>query len=509
MIPTLPPLLGLPKKFTGWRKGQSDACKEALKPTPRFLLLTAPTGFGKSLSYVAAAKLLPGRTAILTSTKGLQGQLLADFPDLIDIRGRNNYVCRLNTKRTCEEGLCLFGVHCPMREGGCLYFDQLAKARKAKIVVTNYSYWMSQHEYSTGLGDFDLLVLDEAHSAPDHLLAHIGVHLSPKEEVLLKLRPPFPEIEGWRNWAGEVFGATTLLAGEAKKNHNERKYIRLRNILRKLDRLRSMTDDWVWEEVFYSQSEVSPGIDFSPIQPAPYAESSLFLGIPKVVLTSATVVPKTAELLGISGYKHVEYPHSFPMENRPVIHIPTVKMNYKNTHLDEFQWLRKVDQIINRRLTAGIIHTVSYARRNLVLKHSKFHGRMMTHGRRDTEDMVGEFKNALNAILVSPSMATGWDFPGDECRWQIIVKLPYPTTKGVIAEARIAADPDYPAYVAAQQLIQAAGRGVRSKDDWCETFILDNNIEWFMKRYKDFLTDWFVEAYKVRSVIPQQTGGLL
>jgi hypothetical protein len=30
------------------------------------------------------------------------------------------------------------------------------------------------------------------------------------------------------------------------------------------------------------------------------------------------------------------------------------------------------------------------------------------------------------AFLVSPSMTTGWDFPYDQCRWQIIAKVPIP-----------------------------------------------------------------------------------
>jgi ATP-dependent DNA helicase DinG len=167
-------------------------------------------------------------------------------------------------------------------------------------------------------------------------------------------------------------------------------------------------------------------------------------------------------------------------------------------------WLNRVDNIIKPRLDRkGIIHTVSYARRDMVMR-SKYSGVMMTHGRADTEIAVEEFKGASSpAILVSPTMATGWDFPDDECRWQIIVKLPYPDTRGAIMKAMIEGDPSYVSYLVMQQLIQAAGRGVRSETDWCETFIIDNNITWFLRRNRKMALGWFLEAYSVERMLPR------
>ena len=177
----LPPpyVFSLPDKYTDWRPLQDIAVDSILDCDDRFQVLTCPTGFGKSLVYMAAAQIVSGRTMILTSTKGLQTQLMSDFGDVegvCDIRGRSNYPCRLNTKLTCDMGLCMFGLKCSMREdGGCAYFDRLREAKFSKVVITNYAYWMAQNEYSDGIGEFDMLILDEAHSAPDHLIDHLGV----------------------------------------------------------------------------------------------------------------------------------------------------------------------------------------------------------------------------------------------------------------------------------------------------------------------------------------------
>jgi len=54
-----------------------------------------------------------------------------------------------------------------------------------------------------------------------------------------------------------------------------------------------------------------------------------------------------------------------------------------------------------------------------------------------------------------------------------------------------------------QQLIQACGRGVRSDHDWCETFVTDNNITWFIVKSGHLAVNWFEEAYSARTTIPR------
>lgn len=503
-----PTTFGMPKKFSQWRDNQDVACEAMAQDSPRFLLQVCPTGFGKSVTYMTAAQLIEGRTVVLTSTKGLQSQLMKDFGKMegvVDIRGRGNYACRLNTQINCDLGPCVFGVKCSMKdEGGCFYFDQLRKAIRAKVVITNYAYWMSQNEYSEGIGSFQMLVLDEAHSSPDHIIDHTSVSFSKNfrlENRLLGLDDSLPnDPHTWVYWASDRLKEAEAQMDYAKTTRKGKSYLTLKRIVEKLTRLKERMDTtWVWED--------NPRqVVLSPVWPAPYTESLLFLGIPKVILTSATVVPKTADLLGVKSnqMKNEEYPHSFPLESRPLTHLPTVRMNYRIGEIENRLWINKVDQIIRDRLgTKGIIHTVSYARRDMVVKRSKYSEYMITHQRKDTESVVRTFKTAdPPLILVSPSMATGWDFPDDECRWQIIVKLPFPDSRGNIIKSRSKADPDFTSYITMQQLIQAVGRGVRNMNDYCETFIIDNNVVWFLDKYKHLSVDWFSGSYRIKRTVP-------
>src|SRR5438445_13565630 len=144
-----PEYIGLPVKFSNWRIGQDQAVLRSIESQKRFVVLACPTGFGKSLVYIASALLSGQRVCVLTSTKGLQSQLVSDFEDsgLVDIRGQNNYPCLYQNdidnaggtsqSISCEEGPCHSGVKCELQRSGCTYFDALKVARNSQLVVSN------------------------------------------------------------------------------------------------------------------------------------------------------------------------------------------------------------------------------------------------------------------------------------------------------------------------------------------------------------------------------------
>jgi len=514
-----PNTFGLPDKFTSWYPYQDDAVTFVLDSAKRFPTEIMATGSGKSLMYAAAAHMMGARTAFLTSTKGLQAQVLSDFSSigLVDIRGRNSYRCIRDpeNKTRCDQGLCTIGVGCQHKSDlSCHYYAAYARARAANLVVTNYSYWMYQHAYGEGLGNFDLLVCDEAHAVPEIVSSFLTVKLDRRDAFMSGLLPKnYGEynIEQWVDWARsatdtvteEIQDLTDHIRDQGDHyipSPKERSLLStFRRLEKSLTRLRTMDDTWVW-----GSNKIE--VNFSPIWPKSYCEDVLFLDVPQVTLTSATVCRKTLDLLGIpdDDIDLSEYPHPFPLEHRRLSYIPTVRMNHRATPDQIRYWLTRIDQIIGRRLDRkGIIHTVSYDRRNFVMANSLFSKHMVTHDSHNAEQVVRQFKNMpAPAILVSPSVTTGYDFPGDEAEYQIIGKIAYPDTRDKIVKARAKDDPEYPAYIAMQHLVQASGRITRQLSDFGETFIIDNNITWFLKTYKEFAPDWFKEAYKYCDGVP-------
>lgn len=524
-----PPAFQLPDKFPFWRPGQDAAVLEIVDLERRFLGQVQPTGSGKSLTYLAAGFISGARTLILTSTKGLQTQLTGDFAEvgLVDIRGMNSYPCRAESTQdrrvTADEGPCHFGQPCSLKTSGCTYYDQVRRAQNAKLVVTNYDYWMANQRYGSkeeggiDLGDFELLVLDEAHAAPRELADFCAININ-REEVEGALAAQWPDgsdwgTAEWRGWASplvvraqHVYEGLNDAAQDKRKEEGHipggmvKELRHLRGLIRRLEAVRVLEGKWI--------GEVTKGtLTLAPLWPAPYAERYLFLGTPKVLLTSATIRPKTLDMLGIGeeARAFVEHPSTFPVASRPVIHVPTARIDRRSTEADMRQWTSRIDQIIRARQDRkGIIHTVSYARRNLVLGATQFRDQMFSHDSHTARSAVQAFKRAQPpGVLISPSMVTGWDFPYEECEYQIIGKIGFLDTRSAIEGARHKDDKEYGAYEAMQTLVQACGRGMRAADDRCEVLVVDDHAKWFVPRNRQYAPSWFWEAWVWGNTIPR------
>ena len=529
--PVNPVDLGLPEKFGAWRDMQWDVVQRILDSGKRFTIVCSPTGSGKSLCYMAAS-ILSGRTVVLTATLGLQDQISADFGDGLssDIRGLNNYLCPIAGKlgipvtTTVADAPCQCGYGCALKKvGGCEYYDRYRIAQQADVIVTNYQLWMHdgvpkdssdrgtiqygppimaaaghESEKESERQKVKMLVADEAHDAHSQISLFLGVDLSRRECLAMRLDWPDAgmTVDDWRQWAigwkpkvaGRVTGAEQMLKAGHGGNSNgngsqswSKELKHLRDLSRKLDRLSGMQadDGWIVNEVDVT-NKAMVGVRFDPLNPARYAEQVLWRGVDKIVLVSATVRPKTAELLGISSedMEFIEYDSTFDPKRRPTIFVPTgVRMTYKTEQDDQAMrwWLRKLDEVIEPRLRyKGLIHAVSYKRAKFIKDNSEHGAHMLIHNSYDRARTVEQFKRSqAPCILVSPSVSTGYDFPGNLCRWQLIIKLPFASTKDNLIKARQEQDKEYGIYLTAQELVQSVGRAVRCFD--LETEILTTN----------------------------------
>lgn len=487
-----PKEIGLPSKFQEWRRGQEEIIEDALRNQDRFVAQVVPTGGGKTVCYMAVARIRNARTLILTSTKGLQDQLEEEFGDIITVqKGQSSYKCRL-APYTVQYGPCKWGRPCEYKAGGCPYYDQIARSQASKIVVTNYAFWFANEP--DRLGKFDLLICDEAHDVISHLLDSTAVSFR-RAETRAFIKWP-KEGTNLDDWAKVLAGVVKDRIQDAKEDGNMD--TELINLGLKLERFYKVRgDNWVSE---LQDDRVS----FDPIWPQKMAEPSLFRGIPKVLLVSATLTQKTLDILGITG-KLIEYPSYFPVSNRLLYYIPTTRVDRRINNMGMQAWLSRIDQIISTYLSQkGIIHTVSFDRAERVRNSSAFRDFMIVHNSHDTQRKVTEFRESSPpAILVSPSVTTGWDFPYECARWQIVGKLPFPDSRSKVMKAREEIDKDYLSYLTAQTLVQTCGRGVRAEDDWCVNFVIDDHFKWFLRKYKDFMPKWFHDTIRQSITIPK------
>jgi Rad3-related DNA helicase len=525
---TFPPPseFGLPGTFSDWRQGQIDAVNRALDSPERFVCLSMPTGSGKSIVGMACARMSGLRTVYLTGTRGLQDQLASDFPEpySVDIRGMQNYGCDMAVEMSMPRGTrvadgpCMSGMKCPLMQAGCGYFDTLRRAQTSNVVTTNYQMWFhNAGKLTVENGErIDLLVCDEGHSVLEELGLYLGTTLERKECLSLEVSwsPSGYSQSQWMEWAeywtGKLGERLDVLGGEIRTigggGGNVAVHARLhearmiRELKRKLDRVAGMKDEWVIEEQGRSGSDQYLSVQFDPLWPSRYAESLLFRGIGKVIVMSATLRAKSVSMLGVNEDNMLfwEAPSTFPKENRPVIWVPTVRMNHRTEQDDDqMMWfMRKIDLLLDARSDRkGVIHTVSYKRMRFIYDNSRHQGRMMIHGSDTRAHVIERFRRAApGTVLLSPSVDTGYDFKGEMAEYQIICKLPFPDTRSGVMKARASQDKKYSDYLVAQTLQQMAGRVCRAEWDRGETLILDDNFVWWYPRAKEYLNKWFVES---------------
>lgn len=496
--------LGLP--FDTWRPGQWEMLTGILDHPTSHHLIVAPTGFGKSLTYMAMAVLCGGNSMVLTATKALQDQLVSDFEEagLYDIRGKSGYLCTLPDHQpqnahlvrlgsSCANAPCSWGFQCSLREsGGCTYYDRVRQSKDKDLVVSNYAFWLYNADYPGRR----LLIMDEAHQAPDELAGFLHFEVGKEARHLFPRNvPDTDQIEHWIDWGKWALEAVQVKIERYGGRQVPQELTKLKNELEKVHMMQQ--GEWVAEIV--KEGRQQGAIHFDCINPEKFG-GILWGRAGRVVMVSATANLATAQAIGLdpTKVKVWDVPSSFPLERRRVWAIDGApQINFRMEEAHKRLWVTLIDRILSARPDRkGIIHTTSFERAKYYVQYSRFGTRLLLNESSTTKDTVTRFKQSkLPLVLVSPSVTTGYDFPYDQCEFQIIGKLPFPDLRGKANQIRSKRWPDWPGYMAAQTLVQSIGRGMRAVDDQCETFVVDGSINWWWGKNRKFIPRWSQEAF--------------
>lgn len=531
--------LGLPPKFQSWQPGQWDIITHIVT-SDTDLAIAAPTGVGKSVQYIAAGLLSGGRVRVLTETKALQDQLVRDFGSLVAlVKGKSNYECPFHGH--CEAG----GEEgCPnMESDACPHTEAINTASRAQIVIANYAWHCATQVYGQSkVGQPDMLILDEGHSAMKAVSDALTVELTENDFTRLGLSPPtgegqFGPAGEYGDWAKAALERvkTRLLAltgkipapinqedaqpaqapvfaeeraNRATNRGNKTEIIALRRLRRKLGILQMATGDWVYRVIPVPGTEYHHWV-VTPLWPR--AAARRLLNAPRVVVMSATLTRKSMELIGWKDgeYEFLELDSPFDPDRSPILFLPTTFMSYKAS-LDQIRiWRNAHNRIaLSRMDRKGITHPISFDRGRLIQDGLPPELAKITHtpGRGAGAAGINRFLKANPpALLISPSVTTGYDFPGDQCRYQILAKIPYPDRSDYMVKRRAESDPVWYAHETIQTVIQITGRGTRGPGDWCENWIIDNMISKLMDSHRHRFPQWWLRRYK-RAVSVQPIG---
>lgn len=199
------------------------------------------------------------------------------------------------------------------------------------------------------------------------------------------------------------------------------------------------------------------------------------------VMTSATIgeVNSFINGIGLSEYKYVEIPDHFTYNNCPVIFFPDMKFTYKNKDAALELALKRIEKILtlhpNHR---GVIHTVSFFNAKYIMDHinPELKNRLLMYDNAEEKNLIIQTLSRPgneDKVLIGPSLFEGLNLYDDLCRFQVVMKMPYPYLNSDFIKKKCELYPTWYINETGRRLIQSLGRGIRSKDDWCWTYILD------------------------------------
>ena len=501
------------------------------------IILEAGTGIGKSAIATTLANMYDD-SYILTMTKQLQKQYLDDFGEmLVEIKGKGNYKC--NYKGNCD--FCIRAEYNIARCSDCDYLIAFRKAKKSKNVITNYDFMYRVGVDNQMLDPRQLLILDEAHNLERKMLM-LSSHLLNREyistkfgidifEALMKGEKSYNHIKSesdyWIDVCKKLMKACgeniEKIGGKGKEvqvtldefESNPSKYSSIDYIEKQIlesdlkefnsIRLGLESKDLIIDVPDFKsikKNKMDISVEFKPYSVSDATQNLLSFGETRIFLTGTLGdMKKFCQWNNINpdNTYYIYEKSPFDVSNRPIYRDFVGNMSGSRRNVPNWKNKRaisKIKQLIGKYPNQkGVIHTSSNEQAFWIMDNLKEYNLLFVGGESRNE-VLKEFNESKDdAILIGASIKDGVDLKGDLCRFQIVFKVPYPQLNEQV-KYRKSLDPSWYYYQAVMAIMQAYGRGIRDKEDYCDMYIIDSNFKKLFDYNYNFFNEYFTEALK-------------
>ncbi len=507
------------------QKRAIDWFADAISKGKKYFVCDLPTGSGKSLFSLLVAKYYlsninaDAKFDLLTCTKNLQNQYLNDFPFMNNLWGKGNYTCdkwsnsceygktcNTNRQETCED---------------CPHVQAQDRWMNGKISLTNFHILGLFSIFMPHLmkqRNPNMLIVDEAHSFEQTINSFVSFSISKKqwEKVVDSKKSTefekvfdIQEIEDLVEWLDETYlpriksKLNSLVRTGSIKKEDVKLTSELNNLVSTisnfLDSYADNPSDWVADK-----KNIKGVLTWSiqPLWTGKILKKNVWSKYNHVLMMSGTIIDPDmfCELNGIpiEDTAFIRLNNDFPVENRPIYYMPVGKMTFKNKTSCWEQMKPYIEKLLKKyEGKKGIIHTGNYELWQWLkddLGHNKRLLFIPPDGRQEGIDK--HINDTGDSVLVSPSMTQGVDLKDDLSRFQIIMKMPYPSLASKVNKTRFEKNPKWYAWATILDLVQSYGRSIRSEDDWADTVILDGCFSDLFNQNTRMFPKYFTKAVK-------------
>lgn len=484
-----------------------DFVREAREKKKRLVAVRAPTGVGKTCLGFESSRI---PFFYICSSKALQEQAERDYPEAVLLKGRNNYPC----PNYGTADLCVQGAPCD----DCEYEMAKGRAMGSAMTILNFHYFMYAANFTK---DFQCrnIIIDEADDLENVLVGFISFEFTERQLKWLGITPEMPtkkttisimpewiklrhrEVavakEEMAPWIKDLRIKARSRGLDRSDKADLKKWKALVSLLWKLNFLleQDITKDWI-----YRYDEIpDKKISIKPIWLKRELVDRFFLRHGQDFLFMSATLPAKEVFCGLFGFKaeevaYTDLPNVWESEKRTVTYRPAYNLSYKKQNKATFDKLKEaVKEILEAEKGRGVIHTVSYKLSTLVQEVDP--ERIITHIGMTREKEFERFKATPGAVWASPSSARGIDLPQDLCEFVIWLKAPFLHIQDPQVSARLYASGKFGkiwyASDACQSIIQGCGRGFRSEDDYCNVYLLDEQIGRLLQEQSKLFPMWF------------------
>ena len=448
----------------------------------------------------------PSGAFALTITKSLQDQYLKLFDDSAIMKGKSNYTSTLdpNIDVEMETSVMPKKVLDEHRLANkCPYHNARNTGLLEKFGVLNYKMFLSLPNH---VKRKNFIICDEASELEDEIVKQYSVFVDPDRLKLLGVKVPnlySVKQEALHKW---VCSCMVLISEYVNTltNRSTNKQIKLSpsdniklSYLKNLHRSLNLIDE-TWEECEYVVQREGKTVKVTPLK-VDVLSKYIFKHADNVLLMSATIIDHEhfAKSLGIKQYEYVESDSTFDASKAPIYIKTKQKINHYNLKKILPNIVKQIKDICaEHEFEKGIIHThtgfiASYLQSNLDSKRFLYRDQQT----RNEEILEQHSKSKNPTVLVSPSLGLGIDLRDDLARFQIIIKAPYLPLGDNRIKKLFEQDKKWYTNKMLSNVVQQCGRGIRSKQDYCTTYILDSGISDAIIRSKKYLPNYFLDRF--------------
>lgn len=509
------------------------------------VVLDLPTGIGKSGINVALLNLLGGGF-YTTPLKDLRKQLEVD-EDLKSeyeiLRGRADYQC--SVKGTDCAKCPIYnqnGEKC--RDYDCTYWNAKTRNMKADSSVITFSYLIIDDNIPTytetgeqiSFANRPAVVVDEIQDMISQVVnMHAGYSVSPWSVPTKLFSDLTNDLDMNANRYEDVSHIVDELYDRCLDFVNENKDVEIETVQDEVDQCKSFMD-----RVTYMRSEISEGrqwvvdtdvtnhpglsgktkkFDVKPIKIDRFLNKFIWSRGEKRILSTATMrdredPEKFCERLGLDweNTKVVSKESPFHKRNRPI--VTETMIDEFSSGGDEENWTNIMAHLNTlcgwHDGQKGVVHSASYDRAAKVYHSASDWDNLRDNivldiRDNDTSEMIDEWQNSDKDIIVSPNMTQGVDLKHEMCRWQALLKVPFPSPADSRVEYKLDVENAWDWYMEETciDIIQSAGRAVRAPDDYAVMYILDESAKKVFRRAG--VPEWFKESFVTPGDVWQMT----